>query len=120
LGAKQIWKIKTPSKCRFFLWLLVHGRCWTSDRLQRHGLRNNGACALCDEEQETLDHLLPGCVYSKEVWFKIYRSNRWSALIPDQGQLTLHWWLNSRKLVHKISRARFDSIFALILLVPVE
>jgi hypothetical protein len=40
LGAKQLWKIKAPNKCRFFLWLLLHGRCWTSNRLQRHGLPN--------------------------------------------------------------------------------
>lgn len=31
LGAKQLWKIKAPNKCRFFLWLLLHGRCCLLD-----------------------------------------------------------------------------------------
>ncbi|KQJ82385.1 hypothetical protein BRADI_5g08686v3 [Brachypodium distachyon] len=25
-------------RCRFFTWLAVRNRCWTGDRLQRHGL----------------------------------------------------------------------------------
>jgi hypothetical protein len=27
----------TP-KCRFFMWLVAHNRCWTTDRLARRGL----------------------------------------------------------------------------------
>jgi hypothetical protein len=26
-GSKQLWKIKVPNKCQFFLWLVLHGRC---------------------------------------------------------------------------------------------
>jgi hypothetical protein len=28
-------------KCRFFVWLVLHGRCWTSDKLHRHGLKDS-------------------------------------------------------------------------------
>ena len=36
--AKFTWKSKAPLRCRFFLWLAMHNRCWTSDRLARRGL----------------------------------------------------------------------------------
>ena len=32
------WKSKAPLRCRFFLWLAMHNRCWISDRLARRGL----------------------------------------------------------------------------------
>jgi hypothetical protein len=57
LGAKELWKAKAPNKCRFFVWLVLHGRSWTSERAWRHGLRNDACCALCDQSIETLDHL---------------------------------------------------------------
>jgi hypothetical protein len=41
LGARQIWKTRMPRKCKFFAWIVLHGRCWTSDRLHRHGLKDS-------------------------------------------------------------------------------
>jgi hypothetical protein len=115
LEVKQLWKIKAPNKCRFFLWLLLHGRCWTSDRLQRHELPNNSNCALCNQEAETLEHLLLHCAYNREVWFRIFRRHGWVALLPVAQQAIIDWWLSMRKRVSKVSRSRFDSIFALVL-----
>jgi hypothetical protein len=31
----RIWKSWAPPKCRFFMWLVAHNRCWTADRLAR-------------------------------------------------------------------------------------
>lgn len=46
-GTRELWKSKAPGKCKFFVWLAIYGRCWTSDRLQRHNLPNQGPCVLC-------------------------------------------------------------------------
>jgi hypothetical protein len=46
-GAKELWKVHAPGKCKMFLWLLMHEMVWTSERLQRHGMENHGPCALC-------------------------------------------------------------------------
>lgn len=43
-------------------WLAFHGRCWMLDRRRRHGLQESGICILCDQESETIDHLLLGCL----------------------------------------------------------
>jgi hypothetical protein len=61
-GANKLWKVRAQNKCRFFLRLVIHGRCLTSERLQRHGLCNNGPCALCSHATKTFDHLLIQCV----------------------------------------------------------
>jgi hypothetical protein len=41
---------------------------WTADRLQRRGLPHPAACPLCDQEPESIQHLLLGCVVTHEVW----------------------------------------------------
>jgi hypothetical protein len=46
----------------------VRYRIWTSDRRHRHGLQDHTCCILCDQEQESADHLLVACSYSKQVW----------------------------------------------------
>ena len=62
------WQSKAPLWCRFFLWLVMHNRCWTSDRLARRGLDHQDACPFCDQHEETIDHLLLGGVFVTEVW----------------------------------------------------
>lgn len=59
---QEIWRSRAPYNCKFFAWLASRNRCWTADRLQRRGLPCPAACSLCDQEQETLQHLLLGCV----------------------------------------------------------
>jgi hypothetical protein len=77
LGAKELWKTKAPGKCRFFFWSVLHGRSWTAGMLLRHGLRDNDLCALCSQGPETLDHLLAGCMFSREFWFEFLRQFSW-------------------------------------------
>jgi hypothetical protein len=31
--AERVWKSWAPGKCKFFIWLVEHNRCWTADRL---------------------------------------------------------------------------------------
>ncbi|GJN24234.1 hypothetical protein PR202_gb11965 [Eleusine coracana subsp. coracana] len=72
------------------------GRCWTSDRLERHNLQNNGPCAFCQQASETIEHLLLGCPYSREVWFKILRVSNLQQATPAPGQALNEWWLSTR------------------------
>jgi hypothetical protein len=45
MGVKELWKSRAPNKCRFFIWLSLLGRCWTTDRLVKNGLRSDDTCA---------------------------------------------------------------------------
>jgi hypothetical protein len=69
LGAKEAWKIRAPNEVWFFVWLAVQNRCWTTERLHRHGMHSDSICALCDQPSETIDHLLLACVVSRQIWF---------------------------------------------------
>lgn len=68
------WKSRAPLQCRFFTWLALRNRCWTSDRLARRGLDHQEACPLCDQEEETINHLLLECVFTREVWAAVCRA----------------------------------------------
>jgi hypothetical protein len=114
LGAKGVWQTKAPAKCRFFAWLTLLGMHWTLERLWRHGLRDDAACTFCDQELETIDHLLTQCSYSREIWFKVLRRCGWQSLAPSIDVGVVEWWLSARKRVTKSGSGAFDSLFQLV------
>jgi hypothetical protein len=63
---KRIWRSWALPKCCFFIWLVAQKRCWAADRLAKRGLNHPEKCLLCDQEEETLDHLLVKCSFSRE------------------------------------------------------
>ena len=65
------WKSRAPAPCRFFTWLAIQDRCWTSDRLARRGLDHQDCCPMCSQEEESINHILLQCVVVREVWTAI-------------------------------------------------
>lgn len=41
----------------------------TADRRRRHALEADGHCYLCDQDPETIDHIIALCSYFREVWW---------------------------------------------------
>ena len=66
---ERIWKSWAPGKCKFFMWLVAHNRCWTADRLLQRGLPHPARCPLCDQADETINHLLVPGIFAREFWF---------------------------------------------------
>jgi hypothetical protein len=101
-GALQVWKSCAPAKCRFFLWLVLRDRCWTADRLERHGLPRPLACPFYDQAQESITHLLLGCVLARSVWPPVYAGGTektafrrsclrlWIGCAPGTGRETIY------------------------------
>jgi hypothetical protein len=83
-GAKEVWRIKAPHEHKFFLWLAIQDRCSASEHRRRHGLANSDDCALCGQLIETMNHLLVGCVFSREFWYRFLHRFDWQALTPPQ------------------------------------
>jgi hypothetical protein len=54
-----------------------------------------------------MDHLLVGCVFSKEVWYKVLQVLR---LVDSFCE----WWLQARKRVPKVRRRGFDALVLLV------
>ncbi|WVZ61990.1 hypothetical protein U9M48_011792, partial [Paspalum notatum var. saurae] len=63
---KRIWKSWAPPNCKFFIWLAILNRCWTSNRLAKCGLPHQPSCPLCDQADESIQHLLMQCVVARE------------------------------------------------------
>jgi hypothetical protein len=55
----------------------------TSDRFERRNLPHTEACVLCDQERETLDHVLVSYVFSRQFWFFFLNRMGLVALAPD-------------------------------------
>jgi hypothetical protein len=81
------------------------------DGLHNHGLCGNPSCALCVRGTETLDHMLAGCVFHRELWFQLLR--KWQQLTSELNSAFIAWWLHSWKLVAKECGKIFDSVILL-------
>jgi hypothetical protein len=102
------------SKTKFFMWLVAHRKVWTADRLQKRGLDHPERCPLCDQEQETLDHMLIGCVFAREFWFKLLLQVNLQLLAPQsEDSAFLERW---RVLCAKVSGIARDGLNSLVIL----
>jgi hypothetical protein len=88
---EKIWKSWAPAKCHYFVWLVAQ-KCWTADRLTRHGLDHPEKCPLCDQDEETIDHMLVSCVFAKQFWFEFLRQANLQGLAPQYDIFFLDWW----------------------------
>jgi hypothetical protein len=65
---RAIWTAKSIPKIDMFVWTMAHRGILTGENLRRRGWEGPHRCPLCLQEEETTDHLLLSCDYSKEVW----------------------------------------------------
>ena len=114
LGARELWQTKAPSKVKLFFWLILHGRLWTTARRARHGLQQTAVCSLCGQQDETSDHLLLACVYSREVWFRLLSIANLQQHVPGTDGTLADWWLETRSIIQADVRKPFDSIVLLV------
>lgn len=114
LGAKRIWNTSALPRVKFFFRIIMHGRCWTAHRRFRRGLQDNDTCIICEQATETMDHIILGGVFSREVWASCLRRYRLHELVVVQEANTMQWWTSSRKRLSKTVRRGFDSLFFLI------
>lgn len=111
---ERIWRSWAPAKCRFFLWLVAHNRCWTADRLARHGLPHLEKCVLCDQEDENIDHILVSCVFSRQFWFHILRQVGLHSLAPQPTESSFDaWWERAHATTTGLTQKGLDSLIIL-------
>jgi hypothetical protein len=70
-------------------------------RRRRHGLQDSYTCIICNQAVETMDHIILGCVFSKEVWSACLRSFRLHDLVLIQEGDIMVWWTDSRRRLPK-------------------
>jgi hypothetical protein len=72
---------------------------------KRHDLQDEDACALCIED-EASDHLLCGCVVTRELWFALLSPLGLQELAPASGDALKDWWLRCRRSLTSDSGTR--------------
>ncbi|XP_059281084.1 uncharacterized protein LOC132034737 [Lycium ferocissimum] len=58
-------------KARFPLWLLMHGKLRTIDRLLKWGMNVDPECSLCHQEDDTREHLFVKCDFTRRLWTRL-------------------------------------------------
>lgn len=92
-----LWNAWAPPKCKFFAWLILQNRIWSSDRLAQRGWDHSPTCPLCRCAMETSHHMLAECRFTRRIWTL---TSTWSAqptLAPNewrQSSTSLEWWTN--------------------------
>lgn len=54
--------------------------------LARRGLGHQEACPFCAREEETINHLLLDCVFTREVWTVVCHALGKQGWIPSRGE----------------------------------
>jgi hypothetical protein len=91
-ASQRKWKTWAPNKCRFFSWLVAHNRCWTADRLARRNLPYPSQCPLCDQAEETINHLLTTCVFAWQFWSLLLQRVGIAEASPQPHEFTFEDW----------------------------
>jgi hypothetical protein len=92
-GVRHLWKVKAHAEFKFFFLLALQHRCWTSQRLHQHRLSSDSSCALCLQCDESINHLLLGYVFSREVWTLVLRPLGWHHALPSVDSCLGDWWI---------------------------
>ncbi|KAK4713668.1 hypothetical protein R3W88_019575 [Solanum pinnatisectum] len=77
---KVIWKHlvlhpKIHPRYKFILWLAIHKRLATVERLQKFGINVPPDCAFCGQHLETFSHLFFECGVTRRIWRRMLQ--RW-------------------------------------------
>lgn len=113
-GANEVWNSWAQPQLKFFAWLVVKNRCWTSDHLAARGLPHQLSCLMCLQEPETLDHLLVQCSLARTVWFEALRVKGWESFTPSQQDVVVDWWTTTSNMV-AVARKELNSYIILVL-----
>lgn len=63
-----VWFSQCNPRNAFILWLSLHGRLATQDRIMMWNSQNNLKCPLCGSVNDSHEHLFFKCKYSEEIW----------------------------------------------------
>jgi hypothetical protein len=111
---ERVWRTWAPNKCRFFIWLVQHNQCWTSNKLAQRGMDHPEHCPLCDQQDETINHLLASCVFARQVWAGLLQLAGLMELIAQpHDEVFEDWWRNASMRVPGQLRKGFNSLVVL-------
>jgi hypothetical protein len=89
----KVWNTWAPAKCRYFVWLVANNKCWKAVRLAKREMDHLEKCPLCDQEEESIDHLLLSCVFARQFWFSLFQQLNLQEFTPQIDTISfMNWW----------------------------
>ncbi|TVU49279.1 hypothetical protein EJB05_00585, partial [Eragrostis curvula] len=95
----------------------ARGRVWegAKDHLARRGLQHPDHCPLCDQDDETVQHVLVNCVVAREVWFHALAKVGLQELTPSADEQSFRkWWRQALRRVPKEKKRGFNTLVMLV------
>ena len=89
---RLIWNSVVPPKIGIFTWEAAWGKVLTMDNLKRRGMTVANRCFLCEEDEETINHLLIHCRSAKMLWNLLLSIGGISWVFPRSVLHTLLAW----------------------------
>ena len=89
---RLIWNLVVPSKMGIFSWEAACGKILTLDNLERRGMTFANRCFMCEEDEETIYHLLIHCKSAKMLWDLFLSMVGISWVFPQSVLHTLLAW----------------------------
>lgn len=101
-GKDPMWgKIWTPVICpkiSKFLWLLCHKRILTWDNLRKKSFHGPSRCPNCNQQEETIQHLMYTCRLANKLWEKIeFRCQKRGKVIEVITNTIRNWTIEPYK-----------------------
>ncbi|WVZ53201.1 hypothetical protein U9M48_004174 [Paspalum notatum var. saurae] len=83
--------------------------------LAKRGLPHHPSCPLCDQADESIQHILMQCVVARELWFQVLQKINLHAVSPPEASSRLtSWWSQSSRALPKDARKGFNSLVILV------
>ncbi|GJN03142.1 hypothetical protein PR202_ga20551 [Eleusine coracana subsp. coracana] len=71
-------------------------------------------CLLCDQEEDTINHLLTSCVFARQFWFSLLRRIGLGLLAPQPSDVNFYkWWQAAVSSVDSSRRRGLNSLIIL-------
>jgi hypothetical protein len=105
---------KDSKKLRLLTFQSINNKCWTADRLKKGGLDHPENCVLCDQEDETVQHILSNCVFTRQFWHSILTPIGLTSVGPKRRDSDFaEWWRKASSRIPKSKRKGFNSMVIL-------
>lgn len=88
----ELWSLWAPLEINFCVWLALHDRLWTADRLAIRNLPHPPHCMLYCQDTESANHLLLGCSFARQVWYSVLLLWRLHMFTPQAVDALTSWW----------------------------
>jgi len=90
---KYVWTSQAPTKIKCFVWLVAKRAYLTHEVLQRKGVQLVPRCFLCNETNETNNHLFLHCRVTGQLWSLFLRLTGNSWTMPEHTADLLSCWI---------------------------